>query len=151
MHRGTLVLTLALALVLPGTLAADTFEPNDTSGTAAGPFACGFSTTVPEISPLGDVDWFELTGTPGEVMTIDIDAKLLGSTLDAQIQAHDSGLTPIGFSDDNQAPGEPFTLDSFVQVIIPADGIVPRCSPGFPTIFDTACAACSARPRSVRW
>jgi len=94
-------------------------EPNDTLATAT-PVACPLTATGLTIAPLGDVDLYSFVVTGGTFATFDIDADEIGSTLNPTLGLFDFGGTLIGFSDDTPAPGEPFTLDSYLEVTLPA-------------------------------
>ena len=97
----------------------DDGEPNDTLATAT-PVACPLTATGLTIAPLGDVDFYSFVVTGGTFATFDIDASEIGSTLNPVLGLFDFGGTPISLSDDNPAPGEPFTLDSYLEATLPA-------------------------------
>ncbi|GIW92549.1 MAG: hypothetical protein KatS3mg110_0590 [Pirellulaceae bacterium] len=69
-----------------------------------------------------DVDLLEFQFTAGTVVTIDIDAAINGSSLDSVVRLFDSAGNELAVSDDDPAPGEPFTLDSYLQFVIPVTG-----------------------------
>jgi len=102
---------------------ADPLEPNDRPAQAAD-VACGFQTTNAAIEPLGDVDYYRITGPVGQTLSVDIDAAEDGSSLDSIVGVFDSALHPLKINDQGAAPGERITTDSFVEVTIPADGVL---------------------------
>ncbi|MBD1835117.1 pre-peptidase C-terminal domain-containing protein [Cyanobacteria bacterium FACHB-472] len=67
------------------------------------------------IAPGLDVDFYSFHLNAGDRVTIDIDARVTGSDLDAVLQVFDSSGNQVAFSDDNSAPGEPFTFDSYLD------------------------------------
>jgi len=106
------------------TLCPDDDEPNNDFASAT-PVSCPeFQRVNGTIAPLGDVDYFLLTGTTGGTISIDIDAAELNSTLNSSLGVFNSALSLIGVNDDTPAPGEQFTLDSYLEVTIPPDGLL---------------------------
>jgi hypothetical protein len=111
-----------LAPVLVVQAVPDPNEPNDDFASAT-PISCpSFVSASTAISPPTDDDYYHLTGTPGSPVFIDVDAFDLGSSLDSVLEVFDSGFASIGFSDDDSAPGESPTADSYIEVFMPADG-----------------------------
>ena len=102
-------------------LPPDPNEPNNTLAEAT-PIPCPFTSVDTSIDPLGDVDFYAFEAMAGDRVTIDIDANQLGSPLDSVLGLFDSTGTLLALSDDNPAPGEPFTTDSFLQFIMPSTG-----------------------------
>ncbi|MFQ5669002.1 MAG: hypothetical protein ACE5HD_00620 [Acidobacteriota bacterium] len=116
---GALVVLLWMTAVQA---APDPNEPNDDPSTAT-PIDCPlFVSTSAAIGPPADQDYFRLSGTAGSPLFIDIDAFEIGSNLDSALTLLDSGLAPIGFSDDDPAPGESLTTDSYLETFMPSDG-----------------------------
>jgi len=76
------------------------------------------------IAPQGDVDYHRIVGLPGALARIDVDAFTLGSDLDSLLGVFDSALVLLDSSNDDPAPGEALTLDSYVTEVFPADGIL---------------------------
>lgn len=102
--------------------APDPNEPNDVFVNAT-PITCpGFISVDAAIDPGGDVDYFLLTGPPADRIAADIDAGILGSSLDAVLGVYDSFFVQLGLSDDDGAPGEPTNSDSYLQKTMPPDG-----------------------------
>lgn len=68
-----------------------------------------------------DVDLYKIQLEAGDTVEIDIDARVLGSELDSVLRLFDSKGNPIedAFSDDAPAPGEDFTLDSYIKYTAP--------------------------------
>jgi cysteine-rich repeat protein len=101
-------------------VAADPNEPNNTFATAT-PITCNSTVTNAQISPLNDVDFYQVTVQEGTLLSVDIDAGILGSTLDTQIRVFTSGGSPVTpISDDNEAYGELSSFDSFLAVRLSA-------------------------------
>lgn len=69
----------------------------------------------PNVFSADDVDLIELRLDPGDQITIDIDADEFGSTLDSVLRLFNSSGQEIALSDDDSAPGEEFTFDSFIE------------------------------------
>ena len=96
-------------------------EPNDTLAQATR-VECPFETVGAAAEPVGDVDFFSFEAHEGDVIAIDIDAESIGSELDSLLGIFDSDRDLLHFSDDDTAPGEPESLDSFIEFTAPADG-----------------------------
>ena len=100
-------------------------ESNDTIGTAiASPLIPGIAATFRDTGSIGDnsnvsstsdVDFIELQLDAGDVVTIDIDARVLGSNVDSVLRLFDSTGTEVAVSDDAAAPGESSSLDSYID------------------------------------
>ncbi|UCE17672.1 MAG: T9SS type A sorting domain-containing protein [Gemmatimonadota bacterium] len=72
----------------------DNYEPNDFFHQAT-PIAYGDSLCDLTIDPQGDTDIFGFSGSEGDEVTIDIDASVLGSSLDSYIYLYDSDTTTV--------------------------------------------------------
>ncbi|MEX0585054.1 MAG: pre-peptidase C-terminal domain-containing protein, partial [Pirellulales bacterium] len=70
-----------------------------------------------------DVDMISFDLTAGDRARIDIDARLLGSPLDSVLRVFDAFGNQLAFSDDNQAPGEVFTFDSYIEFVAAVSGV----------------------------
>jgi hypothetical protein len=69
------------------------------------------------------VDFYGILLSAGEVLSVDIDAAELGSPLDSLLGIFDvDGSTLLASSDDDQAPGESFTVDSYLQFTASVSG-----------------------------
>jgi uncharacterized repeat protein (TIGR01451 family) len=80
-----------------------------------------FSSNLPEQpSNLVDIIKFELNA--GDRVTLDIDARTLGSSLDSILRLFDSTGTQLRVSDDNPAPNEPFSGDSYIDFTASVSG-----------------------------
>ena len=100
-------------------------ESNDTIDTAiSSALIPGNSATFSDAGSIGDnsnvsstsdVDFIELQLGAGDVVTIDIDARVLGSSLDSVLRLFDSNGTEVAVSDDDEAPGESSSLDSYID------------------------------------
>ena len=100
-------------------------ESNDTIDTAiSSALIPGNSATFSDAGSIGDnsnvgatadVDFIELQLGAGDVVTIDIDARVLGSSLDSVLRLFDSNGTEVALSDDDEAPGESFSFDSYIN------------------------------------
>ncbi|MGB5899895.1 MAG: SdrD B-like domain-containing protein [Geitlerinemataceae cyanobacterium] len=69
----------------------------------------------PNVSSPADVDFIEVQLNAGDRVTIDIDAAELGSSLDSIVRLFDSTGTEVAVNDDSSAPGETFSLDSYIN------------------------------------
>jgi len=99
-------------------------DGNDVSDLAT-PIDCpSFTTKGAAIDTFDDVDFYVLAGNPGEVVQIDIDTSETESRLDTILGAFDSDLMVIAQSDDDPAPGETFSFDSYVATTMPVDGVL---------------------------
>ncbi|MDJ0678002.1 MAG: pre-peptidase C-terminal domain-containing protein [Calothrix sp. MO_167.B42] len=106
-----------------------TDEPNDTISQAiatnlssANPGSILLSGVIgnnPNIPPTSDVDIYELQLEAGDRVTIDIDANEFASSLDSILRLFDSNGNEVAVSDDTPAPGEPFSLDSYIDFSAP--------------------------------
>ncbi|MBE9213826.1 pre-peptidase C-terminal domain-containing protein [Plectonema cf. radiosum LEGE 06105] len=107
------------------TVTVEENEPNDTisqaittnlSSTNPGNFFLSSQIgNNPDVPPSDDVDIYELQLDAGDRLTIDIDSAEFASGLDPILRLFDSAGNELAVSDDNPAPGEPFTLDSFID------------------------------------
>lgn len=80
----------------------------------------GDNATLPV--PTLDVDLIQLQLAAGERISIDIDADENGSGLDSILAVFNSLGVRLALSDDNSAPGEAFTFDSYLEFTAPSDG-----------------------------
>ena len=97
----------------------DLAEPNDTISQAidsglssSNPrtfFATSFLGNNDDIAPEADVDLIQFELDAGDRVTIDIDAQVLGSSLDSVLRLFDSEGNEIAFNDDSDS------LDSFID------------------------------------
>ncbi|NET38466.1 MAG: S8 family serine peptidase [Cyanothece sp. SIO1E1] len=62
-----------------------------------------------------DVDFFAFELAAGDRVTLDIDARISGSSLDSGLRLFDANGNQLALSDDNSAPGEGFTFDSYLD------------------------------------
>ncbi len=69
---------------------------------------------VPALN-LNFVDLIEFQLDAGDRATIDIDAREFGSPLDSILRLFDSAGNQVAVSDDNPAPGESFSRDSYIS------------------------------------
>lgn len=91
----------------------------------ATPIDCpSFTTTDAAIESFDDVDFYLLEGHPGETVQIDIDTVREETILDTILGVFDSDLLGITASDDDAAPGESLSFDSYVATTFPADGVL---------------------------
>ncbi|MDY6786016.1 MAG: matrixin family metalloprotease [Cyanobacteriota bacterium] len=100
-------------------------EPNDTIADAfdIGQLDVGdrFSTMSEigdndNLAPQADVDFFAFDLDAGDTVQVDIDAELgLNSPLDSVLRLFDSSGNELAVSDDTPAPGEDFSLDSYIS------------------------------------
>ncbi len=94
----------------------DPHEPNDTAAQATD-IAYGDVLSDADICPAGDVDYYAFSGSAGDVIIADIDAKAIGSDLDPYLYLYDTdGVTELTHNDDHDG------LDSRIEYTLPADG-----------------------------
>lgn len=84
------------------------------------------------ICPTGDQDYYVFNATAGQRITLDVDAAVLGSPLDAVMTLLDSDGTSLLAENLNQAAGQP---DPYIEFTVPWDGrffvrITPYAFPG---------------------
>lgn len=89
---------LAIALGAAGLAAAQETEPNDDPNTA-NTLSCPAS-FLAESEPLGDVDYYSISGQPGMLLRAEIDASRSGSGLDAILGLFDPNLNLLATADD---------------------------------------------------
>ena len=75
------------------------------------------------IEPTADVDIYQVQLEIGETLKLDLDANALGSELDSRLRLFDAAGNEIAGSDDDAAPGEDFSLDSFLNFTADASGL----------------------------
>lgn len=96
-------------------------EPNDIIANAndSGVSSDGTRDTVINgtIDPNNDVDLYRFQANAGEGIVLDIDAAELSTGLDPVLRLFDAGGNELAVSDDNAAPGENFSLDSYITYI----------------------------------
>ncbi|MEM9117856.1 MAG: DVUA0089 family protein [Cyanobacteria bacterium P01_F01_bin.56] len=93
---------------------------SNVSATFTGVGFIGDNLDITEIDD--DVDFVALQLAAYDHITIDIDAEEIGSDLDPILRLFDSHGNEISFSDDDPAPGDNFTVDSFIAYTIPTAG-----------------------------
>jgi len=98
-----------------GSICNDPHEPNDTPEQAV-PIAYGETLNSLDICPQGDVDYYAFTGRAGERVVADVDAQVVGSTLDAYLSLYDSNGVERASNDDHG------NLDPYLAYTLPADG-----------------------------
>ena len=126
--RRTFAATLATALVLGvawpcGVCSADgdPGEPNDTRATAT-PIACNATTSDAAISPVGDVDFYRLEATAGDVVALDLDPANDSPSFDSVLGVFDDGGHLLFVNDDAVAPYETHGTYSFLEFVAPYSG-----------------------------
>ncbi|HJN11945.1 MAG TPA: pre-peptidase C-terminal domain-containing protein [Pirellulaceae bacterium] len=82
-----------------------------------------------------DVDFLSFDAQVGDVVTVDVDANDIGTTLDAFLQLFDATGNPLAFSLNNPAPGEQFSLDPFISFTVPLTGTYYAAVSGEPNYF----------------
>lgn len=107
-------------------------EPNDTipfaiasnlSSTNPGTFNnAGVIGDNPNVASGLDVDFIQFQLNAGDQITIDIDAAQLGSSLDSILRLFDATGNQLAVSDDSPAPGETFSLDSYLDFTATTSG-----------------------------
>ena len=94
------------------------FEANDSGLSSSNPgifFDSGFIGDNPDVLPTEDVDLIGFQLDAGNRVTIDLDAAEFGSELDSVLRLFDSVGNELVVSDDDPAPEEDFTLDSYID------------------------------------
>ncbi|MFP4346571.1 MAG: C1 family peptidase [Anaerolineales bacterium] len=94
----------------------DPHESNNTPGEAT-PIGYGTTLSDPNICAAGDVDYYAFTGSAGDLVVVDVDARVNNSTLDSYLHLYDTdGVSQLTYNDDSDG------LDSYLEYILPADG-----------------------------
>jgi hypothetical protein len=97
-------------------------EPNDTDLDAQA--LAGSTMVTGTIGAAGDIDVFYFAGRKGDIISVICDTQETGSYLDSILAVYDSDLNQIGYNDQNGlAPGLYPQDDSFIQMVLPADGV----------------------------
>lgn len=109
--------TLTANIILNTVATTDANEPNGDFD-AATTFACGSSSVGTQILSFFDVDFYRFTLAAGQLVSLDIDAAILGSTLDSTLGLFDASFNLLTLSDDTPGPGEFFSLDSFLTRVL---------------------------------
>ena len=74
------------------------------------------------ISPQGDADVYKFQLDEGDVVSLNINASDLDTGLDPILRLFDESGNELVVNDDNNAPGEDFSLDSYIEFTAPATG-----------------------------
>jgi hypothetical protein len=107
----------ALYWLSQGAGGGDPHEPNDTPAECT-PIFFDVPITDPTIAPAGDYDYYCFAGGGGQAIAADIDAWVVGSSLDPVLALFDSdGTTVLAQNDDYDG------LDSYFEYTLPHDGI----------------------------
>jgi len=97
---------------------ADSHEPNNTAAQAT---AIAYGQTLSaDICPGGDYDFYRFTGTTGDKVVVDIDAKVNGSSLDSYVFLLDSNGTSVLAEHDDEITYE--RQDSHLSHQLPHNG-----------------------------
>ena len=129
-----IALTITALISTAGYLAAQLAqtEPNDsigsatpstlTAGTSGGIFSIGNNGDGPFGLPpgdsTGDFDFFSVDAISGQTIIVDVNARINGRVMDSVVGIYDSAGTLLASNDDDGT-----TQDSFVRLVVPADGI----------------------------
>jgi hypothetical protein len=117
-NRPPEILKNTLAWLSEGTDAfGDPYEPNDTPAECADIFF-GIPITDPTINPPGDYDYYCFEGIATQEIAADIDAQVIGSSLDSVISLFDSDGTTILAQNDDYG-----SLDSYLEYVLPHEGL----------------------------
>ncbi|MBH8572454.1 DUF11 domain-containing protein [Nostocaceae cyanobacterium CENA369] len=73
------------------------------------------ATTIVPPRPLNYLDFLKFQLNSGDQVTIDLDANEFGSGLDSALRLFDSSGNQVAVSDNNPAPGESFSTDSYID------------------------------------
>lgn len=90
------------------------FDPDDQISEANNLNAITAPVTVSARVRSQDVDMFRFTVTAGQQLRFDVD-RTPGSTLDSYLRLFNAAGTQLAFSDNNAAPGEPASTESFID------------------------------------
>jgi hypothetical protein len=82
-----------------------------------------------------DVDFVSFTVQVGDIVTIDIDANDIGTTLDPFLQLFDANGILLDFSFDDPAPGEQISLDPYISFTAQLTGTYYVGISGEPNVF----------------
>ena len=95
----------------------DPHESNDSRADAT-PISYGDTLADPDICPAGDVDYYSFSGSAGDLIVTDIDARSLSpsSQLDSVLYLLNSSGNELTHNDDHGS------LDSYIEYTLPADG-----------------------------
>ena len=91
-------------------------QPGRPACASAVPITLPFTSAGAEITPSG-VDSYAISARAGDIINLDIDADVVGSTLDAMVAVFDAGCNQLALNDDD---GE--SLDSFLHFTVPSTG-----------------------------
>jgi hypothetical protein len=97
---------------------SDMHEPNDTPETAS-PISYGDSLTA-DICPGNDRDFYQFSGSAGDRIVVDVDAKSQGSPLDGMVRILDQDGTSVLTFHDDEVPG--IQQDPHLGYQLPRDG-----------------------------
>jgi cysteine-rich repeat protein len=98
-------------------------EPNGTRATAT-PIGCNTTTCDTAIATLGDVDFYALEATAGDVVSLDLDRPSgnPAPALDSVLGVFDGAGNRLFVNDDGGAPGETRGPLSFLEFVAPYTG-----------------------------
>ena len=98
------------------TVAVDSGDPNDSISEAAdlGALTQDRSSSGYSVDPGTDVDMFSFTVDAGQTVGFDVD-RTSGSNLDSFLRIFEADGTLIALNDDGAAPGESFSLESYIE------------------------------------
>jgi len=115
------VILLALIILVFGV--APTVHAIDPDSIVSTPVTCADPPTSwnGEITSADQVDYYSIDLVAGQVLTIDVDAEDLSSSLDSLLEVFDGAGNPIGASDDDKAPGENSVVDPYFELIADAE------------------------------
>ncbi len=108
---------LAIEIELTGAQRPDAFEPNNNLANAK-PVILG-SRVKGYIDPPGDLDFFSFTGTADDFIRVDVDAAVLGSTMDGFVTLVNSSGVVIAENDDEIFGAR---IDPLLETTLPASG-----------------------------
>jgi hypothetical protein len=96
-------------------------EPNNTISTASasGVSSSGTRSIIlsSDLNPINDVDIYGLQVNQGDTITLNITGnRLNGGLRDSILRVFDPSGNELAVNDDNQAPGEAFSLDSYIEL-----------------------------------
>ncbi len=75
-----------------------------------------------EIKSPDQVDYYSIDLLANQVLTIDVDAEIISSSLDSLLEVFDSAGNLVGLSDDDRAPEEGSFVDPYLEITGSPDG-----------------------------
>ncbi len=116
-YDGWLIDQVTIDKNAPGNCGSST-EPDDNPASAT-LLAYGGSIST-ELCPVGDVDYYKFTGTTGDRISLDVDARVNGSPLDSVLVLYDADGVSVLAEMDDEVPGK--VQDPILGIMLPRTG-----------------------------